>query len=403
LNIALASVGSRSDLLKRHHNLAERAHHDIKHLARAPLEGVPSSISLKPRTAGGIGRRDASGAEYTLLGCFSELSTAGINILNHTVPWNQTTIQSCVASCYSAASEPYPYAGVISGSECRCDNAMSALATQVDQSNCRSKCANGDEEWCGGDSSYQIYYLPTAPSGTTSDTGPTSSTSEVPSPTGVVPAQPSTVAVSTDISYAYLGCYEDTTDILTRVLRGPSFTSSSMTPTSCASYCSNLGYPYAGTESGGDCFCGGTVFADSSLSNQCIQACAGDSTLACGAPLRISVYKITDPSVLGALEPLPNSPSGEWSSVGCFIDDTTTRVMDTMVSTIPCSNLSVDACTEACKASGYELAGLEYGSQCFCSNTAPSLQADAHDCDMACPVGGGSCGGALRLDVYTSI
>jgi hypothetical protein len=403
LNVALASVKAPSELLKRHHNLAERAHHEFKHVARAPLEYPPNSIPLRPRTAGRIGRRDGAAAEYTLLGCFSEVSTAGINVLNHPVPWNETTIQTCVESCYSASSVPYSFAGVLAGTECRCDNAMSALATEVDQSNCRSQCENGDEQWCGGDSSYQIYYLPSTPSSTVSNNGTTDSTSDAPSPTGINPSIPSNLTVSPDISYGYLGCYEDTTDILTRVLRGPGFNSSSMTPTSCATYCSNLGYPYAGNESGGECFCGATLFANSSLSNQCVQACTGDSTLVCGAPLLISVYLIADPTVLGALDPLPQSSSGEWSSVGCFIDDTNARVMDSLVSTIPDDSLSVDACTDACQASGYTFSGLEYGTQCFCSDTAPTLQADAHDCDMACPVGGGSCGGALRLDVYTSI
>ena len=332
-----------------------------------------------------------------------------MNLLNHLVPWNQTTIEACVESCYSAASQPYSFAGVIAGSECRCDNAISALATEVDQSNCRSTCANGDENWCGGDSSYEIYYLSNAPSGTTTsnttttDTQTVGSTSRPPSPTSINPTIPSNLSVSAEISYNYWGCYEDTTDTLTRVLRGPGYASPSMTPTSCASYCSGLGYPYAGNEYGEQCFCGATLFATSQSTDQCVQACEGDSTLVCGSPQRISVYTIADPSVLGALDPLPTSSSGGWFSVGCFIDDPNARVMDTVISTISSDELSVDACTDACEASGNMFAGLEYGSQCFCSNTAPSLQADAHDCDMPCPVGGGSCGGGLRLDVYTTI
>ncbi|KIM31923.1 hypothetical protein M408DRAFT_35016, partial [Serendipita vermifera MAFF 305830] len=155
-----------------------------------------------------------------------------------------------------------------------------------------------------------------------------------------------------------------------------------MTPTECASHCFSEGYPYAGVEAD-QCFCGATLFA-SSNSDQCTQACPGDSTLACGAPLRIGVYSISDAASLGSLQPLPTSSTGEWSSIGCYIDDASAPVMEFVVPTISSTALSVDACTEACKGLGHSFAGLEFGSECFCSNNAPTLQADAHDCDMPC-------------------
>ena len=397
LPFGLASA--RTTLHKRHHILAERAL-----TAREPLVDAPESVAFKPRTAGGIGKRDGSAAEYTLLGCFSELSTDGTNLLNNIVPWNKTTIQSCVASCYSAASSPYAFAGILSGSQCKCDSTLPETATQVEQSNCRSQCANSDEQWCGGATSYQIYHLPfSTPTSSIADVGTvTGSIINVdPSPTSSVsPTTPSTLAVSDAISYNYVGCYEDTAEIESRVLRGPGFTSTSSTPTACATYCFGEGYPYAGIEAD-QCFCGATLFP-TTTSDQCTQVCTGDNTLTCGAPSRISVYSISDATLLSSLQPLPTSSSGEWSSVGCFIDDTSARVMEFVVPSISEDSLSVDACTSACKGLGHTYAGLEYGAECFCSDTAPTLQADAHDCDIPCPVGGGSCGAGLRLDVYKS-
>lgn len=421
-----------SDLHKRHHIIAERALHGHAHLARSPLKDAPDSIALNPRIARSIGKRD--GAEYALVGCFSQLSTDGIDLLKNSVPWNMTTIQTCVESCYSAASSPYPFAGVLSGNQCRCDSTLPDFATQVDQSNCRSQCASGDEQWCGGQTAYQIYHLPSATPVTTPDvettTGNIADTSSVPSssadttvapsssadtsaaPTSsssseeaplpestqpTTPTTPSTLPVSNEISYNYVGCYEDTEEQTSRVLRGPVIVSSSMTPVTCATYCSNEGYPYAGLEAD-QCICGATLFATAN-SEQCTQACTGDSTLTCGAPLRVSVYLTPNASLLGSLQPLPASTSGEWSQVGCYIDDINTRAMEFVVPTVSDGSLSVDACTDACKGFGHSFAGLEL-TQCFCSDASPTLQADAHDCDAPCPVGGGSCGGGLRLDVY---
>ena len=56
----------------------------------------------------------------------------------------------------------------------------------------------------------------------------------------------SAAAASTSVSATYVGCYKDNGD--NRTLNGSKKISSSMTPSVCNSYCSGLGYTYAGTE-----------------------------------------------------------------------------------------------------------------------------------------------------------
>jgi hypothetical protein len=57
----------------------------------------------------------------------------------------------------------------------------------------------------------------------------------------------------------------------------------------------------------------------------CKQACSGDPSLACGAPGQLSLYTIDDWSYIIVPKPLLTSSDGKWQSMGCFIDDLTSR------------------------------------------------------------------------------
>jgi hypothetical protein len=90
--------------------------------------------------------------------------------------------------------------------------------------------------------------------------------------------------------------------------------------------------------------------------------------------------------------------------------------------------MTVEACTAACRASGYTLAGVEYSTECYCSNAFSNqpVQEPDSDCNMACsgnaaglfclkktllaqqtmtwfhfPLKSEKCGGPDRLNVYT--
>ncbi|PVG02883.1 WSC-domain-containing protein [Serendipita vermifera] len=445
LNLAIPQVLANNehnhhDLHRRHHQLAERGrYHEVRSDGSSSPPAVPL---LKSRTPSHVKRDEV---QYNLLGCFSELSDGAL-LLETVAPWNATSLKTCVESCYTFSSTPFVYAGIFNGIECRCGNELPAGATQVEQANCKTPCAAGTDLWCGGPSAYQVYKLPFTPTppatqdptqpveeptpssspilsdsldGTIAESpapssDPASSESPdgtivdnpIPSPTADVPSNteptiPSSLTISNGLTFSAAGCLNDLFEPTSRLLRGPFFKSDAMTPTVCADSCFKSGYPYAGVEYGNECYCGSAVFVKDLPIDGCRQACSGDASVACGAPGQLGLYSIDDWSWIVAPRPLPTSSDGKWQSVGCYIDDLTRNY--TPINFFD-GEISVDLCTSACDSSGFTRAALEYGNGCFCGDDIETaLQADPHDCDTLCPVGGGTCGGGWRWDVYEKI
>jgi len=120
-----------------------------------------------------------------------------------------------------------------------------------------------------------------------------------PCPT-VGPACPATTTTSTAAAASstsasgggtYLGCYIDSGS--SRTLSEYSTTDSLMTNALCVQTCSGLGYPYAGTEYGNECYCGNTLPADllDATAADCNSACPGGGTATCGGTFKLSVYQ----------------------------------------------------------------------------------------------------------------
>lgn len=63
-----------------------------------------------------------------------------------------------------------------------------------------------------------------------------------------------------------------------------------------------------------------------------------------------------------------------------------------------------DACVTFCASESYDIAGLEYGIQCFCARnftTVPPPELNKKECDMACSGNPDeACGGDYKLTVY---
>ena len=73
-------------------------------------------------------------------------------------------------------------------------------------------------------------------------------------------------------------------------------------------FCKSKGFPYAGSQNGGQCFCG-HKYGTFGTSANCTTNCGGNSAQKCGGPNTNSVFD----SGLGA------------HYIGCFADWTTTR------------------------------------------------------------------------------
>ncbi|KAI1276404.1 hypothetical protein F5Y07DRAFT_389180 [Xylaria sp. FL0933] len=122
--------------------------------------------------------------QYTLLGCYSPISSDRDHIfgdddynalLDDKVTSGNLTIDSCLRGCGSAkpaenGKEGYVYAGLRSGSECRCSNQLSPDAHKLTVDDCRAPCSGDPRLSCGGRENVAVYSLIPANSTSVSST-----------------------------------------------------------------------------------------------------------------------------------------------------------------------------------------------------------------------------------------
>jgi len=93
--------------------------------------------------------------------------------------------------------------------------------------------------------------------------------------------------------WSYHGCYSDTR-AGERVLSGIKFANignHQVSNKKCVAYCDSKGYSMAGTEYGGQCFCGNAMVGSSAVDDsKCSMPCEGDDSQTCGGSLALSVY-----------------------------------------------------------------------------------------------------------------
>ncbi|KAK3383119.1 glyoxal oxidase-like protein [Lasiosphaeria ovina] len=196
-------------------------------------------------------------------------------------------------------------------------------------------------------------------------------------------------------AWAYQGCY---TDVPGRTIGAASYTSGTlMTNQACISFCSNLGYQYAGTEYSQECYCGSSLAAGAATTTGCNMACSGDATQPCGAGGKLTLFHSSAP-----VGPQPNPGVNGFNYLGCYTEGTTGRTLTYGVGSIPANTMTVALCTAACHTAGYILAGVEYGGECYCGNTiANGGHTDTSGCNMLCNGNNTEiCGGGGHLNVY---
>ncbi|PHH91458.1 hypothetical protein CDD83_359 [Cordyceps sp. RAO-2017] len=201
---------------------------------------------------------------------------------------------------------------------------------------------------------------------------------------------------SFDNGWKYQGCYVD----VGRTLDGPSTADANMTNEKCASFCFSKGYPYAGSEYHAECYCGSKLAPGGvkAAEKDCSDTCGGDASQPCGGAKRLTLYQTSQVS-----GPSVNPGVNGWASIGCYSEGTTGRALTQGTNSVPEAQMTVAKCTAACTASGYILAGLEYGGECFCGNQI-SNGAQSVDTGCSMPCRGNSsefCGGSGRLNVYS--
>ncbi|KAJ7659270.1 copper radical oxidase [Mycena polygramma] len=95
---------------------------------------------------------------------------------------------------------------------------------------------------------------------------------------------------------------------------------------------------------------------------------------------------------------------GNWSSIGCFTDNTAARTL-TGASTTDLVNMTVENCIGFCEGKQFIFAGLEFMQECYCDNFIENSAQNVSitECNLPCTgLSDESCGGSNRLNVFWS-
>ncbi|KLP15059.1 beta-1,3 exoglucanase [Fusarium fujikuroi] len=234
------------------------------------------------------------------------------------------TVEKCVAEC---KGNGFRYAGLKYYGVCYCGSTVGGI--QLPDSQCNYPCTGDKTETCGSDNAFSIWQDPTF---------------KLTNLGGVVTQLQGTV--QSIAGYKPNGCYTDNSS-KGRALTWPmDIDGSQMTPTSCLTACADQGFPFAGLEYGGECYCGNVLANDTVKADvgDCNVPCNGDKTLLCGGPSRLSVYVAED---LLSLQPCGWKPSNSasasasvslWSSTSTTSATTSNIATSSSSTTIPVVN-----------------------------------------------------------------
>ncbi|ELU11770.1 hypothetical protein CAPTEDRAFT_216586, partial [Capitella teleta] len=108
------------------------------------------------------------------------------------------------------------------------------------------------------------------------------------------PFHPEQNLENVDVECQYRGCYQDSND---RVLKSIAYTVDTNGVNSngrCIRDCSDLGFTFAGTEAGNECYCDNRYDYDrhGSKPDQCSWKCRGNTDETCGGKWSIQIYSV---------------------------------------------------------------------------------------------------------------
>lgn len=309
---------------------------------------------------------------WSYLGCYSD-SVSSRQLTGASYSSSSMTEQSCIAFC---SNKGYTVAGLEYSQECYCDYKLGSSSVSY-PNDCQMACGGDSSEACGDANRLTVF--------TNGQSGP----SENPGVNG----------------WESLGCYTDSGSARTLSYYAIPNQSSSMSVELCTSACGAAGYYLASVEYSGECFCGhkvdngASVVSGDSVASGCNMVCNGAPSEFCGGANRLNLYH------------LPTPPPAGWTSLGCYSDSPSSRVLGVATS-VPgdYNNMTIEGCLGACNAAGYKFAGVEYSRECYCDSAiqnggalapAPNHAAGDYGCSMFCT--GDSeeiCGGSGRINAY---
>ncbi|OCF41274.1 hypothetical protein I317_04932 [Kwoniella heveanensis CBS 569] len=267
--------------------------------------------------------------------------------------------KACRIAC---ANQGFAYAGTEFGSQCFCGNEI-ANGAKAPTSSCSTKCSGYANETCGGGGFMDLYNA--------------------------------TGAVANNGVQGYLGCFTDDSS-----LNGASYTSDYMSIDTCNQWCFARNFAYAGVRNGNQCKCGNTSPSLATTTASCVNACSANSKQNCGTASTIATYDLAKTGIKSGDFVATSNSTGY---VGCYSEGSTRMLPSYYFSQ---SGMTNDICISNCKALGYDLAGTEFGTQCYCADkldaTSGGYRRQETACSMACGGKDGICGNANVLSVWST-
>ncbi|WWD16948.1 hypothetical protein CI109_101380 [Kwoniella shandongensis] len=194
-----------------------------------------------------------------------------------------------------------------------------------------------------------------------------------------------------------------------RALEKANYASSDMTQATCAAFCASKGHSIAGLEYSTECWCGDALTNGASLlktSEGCNMPCGGASNTVCGGSgvLTLIVSELATQTLNAELTSrIVTLPTG-WSaaSSSCIQEGSSGRALGS--ASTSSSDMTIGKCLDFCDAAGWQYAGIEYGSECYCANSllnGASLARTSDQCNMPCAGDSATtCGGSNGLQLY---
>merc|ERR1712027_268348 len=163
------------------------------------------------------------------------------------------------------------------------------------------------------------------------------------------------------------------------------------TPEECITFCNATGYAYAGLQEGNRCVCMNEHPLAKTSDDKCNMACLGDENFSCGGKWTMNVHQN------------PHYHSSNLTYIGCFknsFNDLDRLLIEGEFNNF--RNNTPDWCVSVCTERNYDYAGLQYGSQCICTNTGPQGTSERDKCYYGC-AGDSSikmCGGLGYINLF---
>lgn len=218
---------------------------------------------------------------FVYSGCFQETSNTQLLPYRSLSPPDDMTVEKCVSEC---KGNGYRYAGLVYYGVCYCGQTVNG--PHAEESQCNLPCKGNETQTCGGNGIFSVYSDPT-----------------------FEPIEDVTIE-----DYDNLGCWTDDSS-MGRALtyRQDQVDGATLTTEKCLQACRDGGFPFAGTEFGGECYCGVVIGNDTyaAPADECNMPCNGNSGQSCGGRGRLNLYVADE---LQSLEPCGYQPPVSSSS-----------------------------------------------------------------------------------------